>query len=96
VTVRNRSTTDILILMIASTICFAVLASGATIAFIEIRSNGDADTSVAFKSVQDVLNTLIGLLAGFLAGRTQSTLDIQRETRRMRKQGADDAPVGDE
>lgn len=89
---RNRETTDILILMIAGTICFALLASGATIAFIEIRSNGEADTAVAFKSVQDVLNTLIGLLAGFLAGRTDS---IRQEVRRSRRKD-EDAELGDQ
>lgn len=80
---RGRSTTDLLILMIAGTICFAVLASGATIAAIEVKSSGQADTSVAFKSLTDVLNTLIGLLAGFLAGRTQSVQETRRTKREL-------------
>ncbi len=83
---RSRSTTDLLILMIAATICFAVLAAGAAIAIVEIK-NPNADTSVASKAIQDVLNTLIGLLAGFLAGRTQSV----QESRQKK-----DAGVGDE
>jgi hypothetical protein len=67
----DRSTTDLLILMIAGTICFAVLSAGAAVAVVEIR-DPDADTSTAANAISDILNTLIGLLAGFLAGRTQS------------------------
>jgi hypothetical protein len=82
--ISRRSTTDLLILMIASTICFAVLAAGATIATIEIKNPG-VDTSTAYKSVQDVINTLIGLLAGFLAGRTESTRQSRQATRRTER-----------
>ena len=67
---KGRSTTDLLILMIAGTICVAVLASGATIAVIEIR-DPETDTSSSVAAVSDVINTLIGLLAGFLAGRSE-------------------------
>lgn len=88
--IRSRSTTDILILMIAGTICFAVLAAGATIAIIEIKTPS-VDTSVAYKSVQDVINTLIGLLAGFLAGRTESTRQSRQEARQTRRQLEGDA-----
>jgi hypothetical protein len=70
---RDRPTSDLLILMIAGTICFAVLASGATIATIEIL-HPQRDTTTAFKAVADVINTLIGLLAGFLAGRGERML----------------------
>lgn len=85
--IRSRSTTDLLILMIAGTICFAVLAAGATIGIIEIKNPG-ANTSVAYKSIQDVINTLIGLLAGFLAGRTESTREVivARRTQKRREE----------
>lgn len=76
----NRSTTDLLILMIAATICFSVLAAGATIGIIEIR-NPDKDTTKAVGAVSDVINTLIGLLAGFLAGRTQGQMERHEESR---------------
>lgn len=65
----NRSTTDVLVLMIAGTICVAVLATGAAIAFVEIRDSS-VDTSSITNQLADVINTLIGLLAGFLAGRS--------------------------
>lgn len=85
--IRRRSTTDLLILMIAGTICFGVLAAGATIATIEIKNPG-ADTSTAYKSVQDVINTLIGLLAGFLAGRTESARQTAVRERRIEREEA--------
>jgi len=87
--IKSRSTTDLLILMIAGTICFAVLAAGATIATIEIKNPG-VDTSVAYKSVQDVINPLIGLLAGFLAGRTESVRQSRQATRRTERRLEDD------
>lgn len=80
---KNRSTTDLLILLIAFTICFSVLAAGATVAIIEIL-HPEVDTTIAFKSIQDVINTLIGLLAGFLAGRTEATRQHQNTSPRER------------
>jgi hypothetical protein len=92
--IRRRSTTDLLILLIAFTICFAVLAAGATIGIIEIK-HPSTDTSVAYKSVQDVINTLIGLLAGFLAGRTESARENTVRERRVERRAhrEDDEPV---
>jgi hypothetical protein len=66
---RDRSTGDLLVLLLAGTICLSVLAAGATIAVLQIQ--GD-DTSRAAGLLSDVVNTLIGLLAGFLAGRTET------------------------
>lgn len=65
---RNRSTQDLLVLLVAGTICFAVLAAGATVAVIEII-NPKVDTDYIVSAIRDTINTLIGLLAGFLAGR---------------------------
>lgn len=96
--IGGRSTTDLLILLIASTICFSVLAAGATVAIIEIK-DPSVDTSQAFKSVQDVINTLIGLLAGFLAGRTESTRETRQTARRTKREldeEATDAGLSDE
>lgn len=66
----HRSTVDWLVLMIAGTVCFAVLAAGATVALLEIRDS-TVDTTGIVSSLADVINTLIGLMAGFLAGRAQ-------------------------
>ena len=85
---RNRSTTDLLILMVAGTVCFAVLAAGAGVAAVEI-AHPEVDTTSAQNSIGDVINTLIGLLAGFLAGRTQVQVERTKQERR-------DAEPGDE
>jgi len=71
---RDRSTGEILVILIAGTVCFSVMAGGATIGIIEIM-HPEADTSSALGTLSDVINTLIGLMAGFLAGRT----DTQQE-----------------
>lgn len=76
--IRDRSTTDLLILMIAGTICFSVLATGATVSVIEII-DPTVDTSNVVGIISDIINTLIGLLAGFLAGRTDATQTALRE-----------------
>lgn len=70
---RDRPTGDLLVLLIAGTICFTVLASGATVALVRIW-HPDSDTTVATNILSDTINTLIGLLAGFLAGRTEASL----------------------
>jgi hypothetical protein len=93
--IRDRSTTDLLILMIAGTICFSVLAAGATIGVIEIM-NPDTDTRAAVGTLSDVINTLIGLLAGFLAGRTQTHLEIQQGERRIGARPARKEEAGDD
>ena len=72
---RDRSTTDLLILLIAGTICFSVLASGALIAILAIV-RPESKTAGATAILSDTINTLIGLLAGFLAGRTQTQMEM--------------------
>lgn len=86
----RRSTTDLLILMIAATICFSVISAGATIGIIEIW-NPEKDTTKAVGAVSDVINTLIGLLAGFLAGRTQGWRDDEESRPRLRARDSADA-----
>jgi len=73
----DRTTGDLLILVIASTVCFSVLASGMAL-FVVTLWVPERDTTAGFHAISDVVNTLIGLLAGFLAGRTDATLAKQR------------------
>ena len=77
--IRRRTTGDLLVLLIAGTVCFAVTAAGAGL-FIVTVVHPDRDTTSGFHAISDVINTLIGLLAGFLAGRTDANLT--REARR--------------
>jgi uncharacterized membrane protein len=75
---EKRSTGDLLVLMIAFTICFSVLASGAAIVIAGIL-NPDSPHTAGVSLVTNVLQMLISLLAGFLAGRTDSNLIKQSE-----------------
>jgi hypothetical protein len=64
-------------LVIVSTVAFSVLASGTALFLITILVP-DRDTQAGFHALGDVINTLIGLLAGFMAGRTDAALARQR------------------
>jgi hypothetical protein len=65
---RDRPTGDILVLLVAGTVCFGVLASGLIIAVISLV-HPETDVSNWIARVSAILNTMVGLLAGFLAGR---------------------------
>jgi Zn-dependent protease with chaperone function len=68
-----------MLLMVAGTICVAILISIISIGMIEVV-HPETDTNEAAIALGAVLNTLVGLLAGYLAGRTQ----------RVRERRADD------
>ena len=65
----ERPTGEILVLSVTFTVCFSVVATGLFVALIVVI-HPDADVSVWVARVTGLLNTMIGLLAGFLAGRT--------------------------
>lgn len=67
----RRTTGDILVLLIAGTVCIGVLAGGLAIVVIELV-HPSTDTTFPLKALQDTVNTLLGLVAGFLAGRSYS------------------------
>lgn len=73
----ERTTGDLLIMAIASTICFAVLASGAAVALLAIIQP-ERNLAPMVNMIGDVVNTMIGLLAGFLAGRTDAHMTMTR------------------
>ncbi len=75
---RDRTTGDLLVLMVAATVCTSVVLGGASLVLIELW-DPDQDTEAGLRTVTGIINTLIGLLAGFLAGRTGATLSQQRE-----------------
>lgn len=64
----KRSTAEILVLAVTFTVCIGLLVSGATLLIFEFV-HPEADTSTAFQLLAGVINTLIGLIAGFLAGK---------------------------
>lgn len=65
---QGRTTADILVLMIASTVCGSVIASGVVISIISLKAPG-TDVTVWISRITGIMNTLVGLLAGYLAGR---------------------------
>jgi hypothetical protein len=64
--------------MVTMTVCATILLSGAVILVTEII-NPETDTSDGLRTITGILNTLIGLIAGFLAGKTGSTLSDKPE-----------------
>lgn len=85
---ESRTTGDLLLLIIAFTVCFSVLASGAWLALLAL-TQPDRDVSAGFNAITDVINTLIGLLAGFLAGRTDAHITMTRNADGSRTMEAD-------
>lgn len=67
----KRSTTDLLVLMIAGTVCAAILVTIVALSVSEFY-HPNTDTSKVAGAIVNVINTMIGLLAGFLAGRTRT------------------------
>ena len=67
-----------MVLTITFTVCFGVIASGFIIAVISII-NPDQDVTVWISRVTGILNTMLGLLAGFLAGRTDANIIKQQQ-----------------
>ena len=67
---KNRSTGEILILVIGLTICGYVIASGTVVLVLSFVNPEASILTSAARNIADVINTLVGLLAGFLAGRT--------------------------
>jgi hypothetical protein len=76
---QERSTADLLVLIIASTICGVVGLAMVAIFVLELV-HPEQNTSDFAAGIADVTTTLIGLLAGFLAGRTDSQQRSRNDT----------------
>jgi hypothetical protein len=74
----DRSTADILILTITGTICASVLLYGLAVAIL-VFVQPEKDHSEAVTLLSDTFQLLIGLLAGFVAGRTADGQKARRE-----------------
>ena len=75
---QERPTGEIMVLTITFTVCFGVMASGLFVAFIVVFHPG-TDVSIWVTRITGILNTMLGLLAGFLAGRTDRNVLTHRE-----------------
>jgi hypothetical protein len=65
----ERGTADIVVIMLTATVCSIVLLAGATLLVLSIL-RPDADVTPLIGAVSHALTTMIGLLAGFAAGRS--------------------------
>jgi uncharacterized membrane protein YccC len=78
---KSRSTGELLVLMVAATVCGSVIVGGGAIILLAVFRPG-VDTGAAARNIADLLNTLVGLLAGFLAGRTDMSMQQHRDAQR--------------
>lgn len=77
---RDRSTGEIMVIAITLTVCFGVIASGTFVGII-VLFRPEVDVTPWITRVTGLLNTMIGLLAGFLAGRTDRAVEHGGETK---------------
>ena len=68
---RGRPTTDLLILLIGGTICLGILLGIVGVIVVEAVNPDSTDLAKLAGNLNDVISTLVGLLAGWLAGRTE-------------------------
>ncbi len=84
----ERSTGDVLVLIITLTICAGVASVGLSVIVLSFVYP-DRDNAVAVRFVTSVVSTLIGLLAGFLAGRTDDAMRKVRDEEDQTRAGPD-------
>lgn len=73
----QKTVGEILVLLVAFTVCGWVFLIGWGIVILSFVDPG-FDTTRAAEHVGDIIQTLIGLLAGFLAGRTDAVVIRKR------------------
>lgn len=76
---RDRSTGEIMVLLVAGTVCGYVVVNGAVIIYLVLKGETGSQLTEAARNITDIINTLIGLLAGFLAGKTDVLVRRDKE-----------------
>jgi len=76
---RDRSTTDLLVLLVGGTVCLVIVLTTVTLIISAVLAP-ERDESAAASQIGDIVNTMIGLLAGFLAGRSETALRKAQRT----------------
>jgi cytochrome bd-type quinol oxidase subunit 2 len=84
----DRPTGEILIILVGVTVCGYVVLQG--IIILALAFFTDRDLTEAARNIADIINTLIGLLAGYLAGRTDVL--TKKEIQDQAKKGPVDEP----
>lgn len=64
----TRPTGEILVLMVAGTVCVLVVAIGVCLVVLSIL-DPTLDTAPAFGALRDAIGSMVGLCAGYIAGR---------------------------
>jgi UPF0716 family protein affecting phage T7 exclusion len=72
---KGRSVIEIMVLFFTFIVGFSLLATGATIAIIEIR-NPTADTDAANETLFTAITIVLGALLGLLAGKSSSMSEL--------------------
>jgi Na+/phosphate symporter len=67
--VARRTTGDTLVLMVAGTVCTVIVLSAIAVVVV-VLARPDADVSHLTGALASVDTTLVGIIAGYLAGRT--------------------------
>lgn len=70
---QDRGTSDWLVLLVAGTICLVVVGTSGALIYAALF-HPEADSSPAAAQIGDIINTLVGLLAGFLAGKAEAAV----------------------
>lgn len=65
---RGRSTGELLVLMFAGTICASVLGAGIALVVLEVV-NPEGTVQPLLQLLAALINTLLGVTAGFLVGK---------------------------
>jgi hypothetical protein len=74
---RDRPTGDLLVLIIAGTICTIVLMGGIGVVALLLFRPEDPVIAKVVSGLVAIVNTLIGLLAGYIAGASGSGVDLK-------------------
>ena len=69
---KGRSVTDILVLTFTFVVCFSILATGGTIAILEIKDPG-TDTAQITDTLSSLVAGMMGALLGLIAGKSEAT-----------------------
>lgn len=71
---RNRSTIDLMILLLTATVCLAILFTGAYLAVLKLTNPGQ-DTTSAQEGLTSMISGVLGALLGLLAGKSDKVVD---------------------
>lgn len=88
----GRPTGDVVILIMAATVCLVLLCAGAGLTLIEVL-DPSRDTADAIASIAAATNTLTGAIIGYLAGRRPLPSGGAGEARRPGAAGGPERPT---